>query len=130
MRLLLILAAVAMSFPAGAQQKEKKPFDGPRLEVEPEEHDFGSAQQNQKLSHEFTVKNTGSEEVVIRRIATSCGCAAALVSEKTIAPGGSTTLVVTLETRKYRGVVQKSVSIASNDKRRVHTFHVKAFVEP
>lgn len=103
--------------------------EGPRVEIEPEEFDFGSLPQHDKVVHEFTVTNTGTEELEIRRIATSCGCTAALASDRSVAPGESTILRVTLETRKYKGVVEKSVSIATNDRERVHTVRVKAFVE-
>jgi hypothetical protein len=99
------------------------------MEIEPSEHDFGPARQDQKLVYDFVVKNTGTEDLTLLRIATSCGCTAALPAERLVPPGGSTTLQVTLETRKYKGVVERSISVASNDRRRVATVRVKAFVE-
>jgi hypothetical protein len=103
---------------------------GARMEIEPSEHDFGSVRQDQKLVYEFVVRNAGTEDLELLRIATSCGCTAALPAERIVPPGGSTTLEVTLETRKYKGVLERSVSVASNDRtRRVGTVHVKAFVE-
>jgi len=102
---------------------------GARMEIEPSEHDFGPARQDQKLVYDFVVKNTGTEDLTLLRIATSCGCAAALPAERLVPPGGSTTLQVTLETRKYKGVLERSISVASNDRRRVGTVRVKAFVE-
>jgi hypothetical protein len=118
----LLLASLATA------QKDKK-TSGPRLEVQPMEHDFGSLPQHETVVHEFTIVNAGTEELEIRRISTSCGCTAALTSDRSVPPGGTTTLKVTLETRKYRGAIERSVSIASNDPRRVHTVRVKAFVE-
>jgi hypothetical protein len=100
------------------------------MEIQPEEHDFGNAQQNQKLVHRFTVLNTGTEDLVIRRISTSCGCTAAIAADQVVPPGGTTRLDVTLETRNYSGVVQRSVSVASNAPDRVRTVRVRAFVEP
>lgn len=130
MTILTILAALAafgaLAAPLPAESSKN---DGPRAEIEPEEFDFGSAQQEQKLVHEFTVRNAGTQELEIRRISTSCGCTAALASDRTVAPGSSTALTVTLETRKYKGVVERSVSIATNDPGRVHTVRVKVFVE-
>jgi Protein of unknown function (DUF1573) len=123
---MILVAALAVSAALVAGTSKS---DGPRAELEPEEFDFGSVQQDQKLVHDFTVRNTGTEELEIRRISTSCGCTAALASDRTVAPGAATTLKVTLETRKYRGVVERSVSIATNDPGRVHTVRVKAFVE-
>jgi hypothetical protein len=99
------------------------------MEIEPSEHDFGPARQDQKLVYDFLVKNTGTEDLELLRIATSCGCTAALPAERIVPPGGSTALQVTLETRKYKGVLERSISVASNDRRRVATVRVKAFVE-
>lgn len=121
---------LAASLVAATSVEAQKKSGGPRMEIEPEEYDFGSVQQDEKLVHEFAIHNTGDEVLEIRRISTTCGCTAALTADKSVAPGESTTLRVTLETRKYRGTIERSVSVASNDPRRVHTVHVKAFVEP
>jgi hypothetical protein len=118
--------ALATADPRNALAQKK---NGPYMEVEPERHDYGNVRQEQKLVHDFTVHNTGTETLVIERISTSCGCTAALVSEKEVAPGNSTTLRVTLDTRKYKGLIHRTVSLASNDKRRVVRVEVQAFVE-
>ena len=112
---------------AGAQPRK---LAAPHMELEPEEHDFGSVAQDTELVYEFNVKNTGSEDLMIRRISTSCGCTAAVTSDRVVPPGGATLLRVTLQTRKRTGVLQKSISVASNDPRHVTTVRVKAFVEP
>jgi hypothetical protein len=128
----LFVVALVIVSSIGAQAGQKSGEDsaeGPRLEIVPESHDFGKVKQNQKLVKDFELKNVGTEELVLGRISTSCGCTAALTSEKTVEPGGSTILKVTFETRRYKGAVQRSVSIASNDPRRVKTLKVKAFVE-
>lgn len=127
--LFLVFLTALVGATASVVLAQEKKADGPQMEIEPEEHDFGNVQQNQNLVHEFTITNTGSEDLIIRRISTSCGCTAALVSENVVPAGESTTLEVKLETRKYKGVVQRSISVASNDKRRVRTVRVKAFVE-
>ncbi len=103
--------------------------NGPRIEIQPESHDFGNVQQNLKLVKEFAVTNIGDEVLIISRISTSCGCTAALTAEKVVKPGKSTNLKVIFETRRYKGAIQRSVSIASNNPRRVRTVKVKAFVE-
>ena len=112
-----------------AQSSRKSKSDGPRIEIEPAKHDFGDVSQSQKLSYEFVVTNTGTEELEIRRLSTTCGCTAAITTDRRVPPGGSTKLQVILETRKYKGVIERSVSVASNDPGRVHTVRLKAFVE-
>ena len=69
---LLLISTVA------SPSAQKKVADGPRMEIFPEVHDFGNSRQNQKLVHEFKIQNTGTEDLVIGRISTSCGCTAAL----------------------------------------------------
>ncbi len=130
LRLVAILALVTLSgMAAEPLRAQAKKGGGPHMEIEPAEHDFGRTRQEQKLVYDFLVRNTGTEDLTLLRIATSCGCAAALPAEHVVPPGGSTTLSVTLETRKFKGVLERSISVASNDRRRVGTVRVKAFVE-
>jgi hypothetical protein len=124
---LALLLVVAGVFPAAGQSAKRTA--GPVIEIDPDEHDFGSARQDQELVHDFIVTNTGTEDLVLSKIVTACGCTAAVAAETIVPPGGSTTLRVTLETRKYKGRIERSISIASNDRKRVTTVRVKAFVE-
>ena len=121
---------VVASLPLASSAAPRKVGAGPSMEIQPEEHDFGNVHRNEKLLYAFTILNTGTEDLVIHRISTSCGCTAALAADRVVPPGGTTKLDVTLETRKYSGVVQRSVSVASNDPNRVRTVRVRAFVEP
>ena len=130
MRLTPVVALATMLLSAAEPlHAQASKSGGPRMEIEPSEHDFGPARQDQKLVYDFLVKNTGTEDLELLRIATSCGCTAALPAQRIVPPGGSTALQVTLETRKYKGVLERSISVASNDRRRVATVRVKAFVE-
>lgn len=121
--------ALMCALASGTGVAQSKSKSGPVMEIEPEEFDFGGVEQDQKLVHEFTIHNVGTEDLEIRRISTSCGCTAAIPAERVVKPGGSTTLEVVLETRKYKGVIDKSVSVASNDRAVVRTVRVRAFVE-
>jgi hypothetical protein len=125
--LMVVFSLLAVSVSATAQSTKRT--SGAVIGIEPSEHDFGRARQDQELVHEFVVTNSGTEDLVLSRIATACGCTAAVAAETVVPPGGSTTLRVTLETRKYKGRIERSVSVASNDRKRVTTVRVKAFVE-
>ncbi len=129
--MLLLALSVLPVFAAGVgdEKADRKPVAGPRMEISPETHDFGNAKQNQALVKEFEIENIGSENLELGRISTSCGCTVAKPEVKLLKPGGKTLLKVTLETRRYKGQLQRSVSIASNDPRRVKTIKVKVFVE-
>lgn len=125
----LLVFVVATAQGQGASKTQSGTINGPRIEIQPESHDFGKVEQNLKLVKDFEVRNIGDEDLVITRISTSCGCTAALTSERVVKPGKTTNLKVTFETRTYKGPVQRSVSVASNDPRRIRTVRVKAFVE-
>ena len=103
--------------PAFAEEpRPRGPSKGPRIVVEPASFDFGQALKNKELMKQFSVRNFGSQDLVIARVSTTCGCTAALLNEKdkVIRPGGSAPLQVKLRTLAP-GRLQKSVLIKSND---------------
>ena len=115
------LIAACLLVPAGAEDAKKAvvapvlDVKGPRISVEPASFDFGKAVQNKTLSKEFSIKNYGTEDLVIENVSTTCGCTAALLDSKVIKPGGTSPLRVTLETRSYSGKVERKILIRSND---------------
>jgi hypothetical protein len=120
-RVLLFIVAAFLLVPAGAEDTKKTAaapvpdLKGPRISVEPQSFDFGKAVQNKTLAKEFSIKNYGTEDLVIENVSTTCGCTAALLDSKVVKPGGTTPLRVTLETRSYSGKVERKILIRSND---------------
>jgi hypothetical protein len=110
----IALLAAASLLAAGAAAEERPP-SGPRIRVEPESFDFGKALPDKVLRREFTVRNFGDAPLVIEGVSTTCGCTAALTAKSRVEPGGSTSLRVTLETRRYSGRVERQVLVRSND---------------
>jgi len=88
---------------------------GPHISVDPAEVSFGKASQNKTLTKEFTIHNTGKEDLIIQDVSTSCGCTAAVLGEKTVKPGGTTPMKVELQTRTAVGKIERTVVIRSND---------------
>ena len=114
MRRWLALLAAASLLAAGTAAEEKEP-SGPRIRVDPESFDFGKALPDRVLRREFTIRNFGDAPLVIEGVSTTCGCTAALTAASRVEPGGSTSLRVTLETRRYSGRVERQVLVRSND---------------
>jgi len=114
-RLVTALVTLSLSLSALAAGEEKAAAKGPRISVEPESFDFGRTVQNKTLEKEFTIRNFGTEDLVIENVSTSCGCTVASGYAKTIKPGGKTPLTVKLETRAYTGHLTRSVMVRSND---------------
>jgi hypothetical protein len=104
---------------------------GPRIAVEPTSFDFGSALPQKTLTKEFSLKNLGSAELVIESVSTTCGCTVGQLETRTLKPGMSVPLRVSLETRSYSGALQRAVLIRSNDPTRgLLEVKVQANVQP
>lgn len=128
-RVLLGLVAAAL-LAAGAASGRTEEQKTPRIRVEPETFDFGKALPARTLRKEFTLSNFGDAALVIENVSTTCGCTAALASDTKLAPGSSTMLRVTLETRSYSGKLERQVLVRSNDpKTPLLTVKVSATVE-
>ncbi len=90
-------------------------YKGPRIQFDKEVWDFGKTKQGKILNHVFKFRNTGDTTLLIKNVRTSCGCAAALVSDKEIPPNKNGEVKVTFNTRGYGGKVSKYIYIESND---------------
>jgi hypothetical protein len=111
--ILVSLAAAASAAPSATPSATAG--KGPRIAVEPASFDFGQALMNKTLTKDFILHNFGDEPLRIGDVTTSCGCTAALPSERVIPPGGHTRLSVSLQTRSSEGRLQKTVYVGSND---------------
>ncbi|MCX8159497.1 MAG: DUF1573 domain-containing protein [Candidatus Saccharicenans sp.] len=87
----------------------------PKAEFRETSRDFGRIKQGEVVSHEFTFRNSGNAVLVVKNVSTSCGCTAALVSQKEIPPGREGKIKVTFDSRGYAGKVIKYVYFESND---------------
>ncbi|MBE0645689.1 MAG: DUF1573 domain-containing protein [Bacteroidetes bacterium] len=83
---------------------------------------FGEIDQNETVEHTFIFKNTCEETIEIGSARASCGCTAAVVSEKVIPPGGEAQIQVKFTPpRGTRGKVTKTVSLYLKDDQKPHT---------
>jgi uncharacterized protein DUF1573 len=114
----VILAGPQSPSPTPADETQPAPpVSGPRIAVEPPSFDFGKALPQKELHREFSIRNFGTEDLVIANVSTSCGCTAALLdpAKKTVKAGGSAPLRVSLTTAASPGPMSKSVLVRSND---------------
>lgn len=87
----------------------------PKLVVEQPIFDFGKVLQGQTVQHTFRFSNDGDEPLQIEKVKSSCGCTAALVSAKTLAPSESGEVQANFDSTRFRGAVAKTISLYSND---------------
>lgn len=88
-----------------------------RIEVPEPDHDFGAVRQGdvKSISHTWTLKNAGEENLLLTKVKPSCGCTAAVASATEIAPGATATLRATLNPKGKFGSQSISVRVSTND---------------
>lgn len=88
---------------------------GPKIEVNEIDHDFGKVEQQTNAETNFTITNRGTDTLQIMSANPSCGCTAAVLGDKKLAPGKSTALKVTFDPHnKAEGPFTKVITIVSN----------------
>ena len=94
---------------------EASTLKAPRMILNENQHDFGTVKEGQVLDLKVAFKNTGDGELKIGDVKTSCGCTAAVVSNKNISPGGAGELRIELDTANREGKITRTVTVNSND---------------
>jgi ribosomal protein L19 len=90
-------------------------------------HDFGTISKGDNGTTEFTFKNTGKEPLIISNAQGSCGCTVPLWPKEPIAPGASSSIKVTYDTKRV-GAFTKTVTITSNAQTASKTITIKGVV--
>jgi uncharacterized cupredoxin-like copper-binding protein len=78
-------------------------------------HDFGNVKEGKTVEYTFKFTNKGSAPLEIKKVRTSCGCTAALLSSKKLDPGSEGTLKVELDTKNRSGKMSRTITVESND---------------
>jgi len=120
LRFILFLSIMlAALFLAGCNSQVNFQAKGPQIKLSETFFDLGDVNPDSGLrTEEFIVKNTGTEDLEIYSVSTSCGCTEAEVDEKLIPPGRETKLTVTYDPSVHPGLVgniERVVYIQSND---------------
>ncbi len=87
----------------------------PQLVVEQLNYDFGEVLQGGKVDFTFRFRNAGDEVLEVGNVRSSCGCTAALLSARRIAPGDVGELQATFDSTRFQGAVTKVISLDAND---------------
>lgn len=87
----------------------------PKLECDQSVYDFGTVDGEKSVSHTFQIRNAGDSELVIRKIFAPCGCTSFLLSSKTLPPGETISIPVTVSLSGRKGLQEKGVFLETND---------------
>jgi hypothetical protein len=88
------------------------PAQSPTSFFEQSSHDFGSVQRGPLLTHHYKLTNTSQQQVHIAGARVSCGCVAAQAVKDTLAPGESTSVYATMDTRRFTGAKQVTIYVS------------------
>ena len=89
--------------------------NGPKIEFDETEFDFGKAEEGEDVEHVFTFRNVGDKPLSIHKVLTSCKCTGALTTSGEVPPGGQGEIKVTFRTQGFQGAVEKSLAVECND---------------
>jgi len=90
-------------------------WSAPQVTAEVLEYDFGEVIQGDKVNYTFRFRNTGDELLMIGSVHSSCGCTAALLSSKQIAPGDVGEIKTTFDSDNFRNKIHKTITLETND---------------
>lgn len=87
----------------------------PRVEFNTTSYDFGEKAEGEPVEYNFTIKNTGKSDLLIRKVKASCGCTTVQPSKNILKPGESTEIKALFRTNGYSGRQSKSITVITND---------------
>jgi hypothetical protein len=91
-------------------------FSGQKLKLaDAYSWDFGKVKEGIVLRHTFTLKNESPSELIIQKLASSCGCTASFASNYKIPPAGVSRIKVVFRTKGYSGKVKQFVYVHTNN---------------
>ncbi len=126
-------AMLAIASPMRAQEKATTTLDYTKcMEVQgTSDYNFGKIDQDASVEHTFILKNTCGTTVELDNPRASCGCTAALMTEKVIAPGGEAKIQVKFKPPQgTRGKTSKTVSVfVKGDANPIHVLRFNADVK-
>lgn len=122
-----VMATIEEYFPP---MTEAEMAQAPRLQLDKMKHDFGNVKEGILLETEFVITNNGKQDLNIRTTKANCGCTVSTPEKDTLAPGESSKIKVTFDTKGRRGNQYKTVTIFSNDPMApTQTVNIKADVK-
>lgn len=85
----------------------------PDIVFDHQTYDFGTIAEKQ--SHTFTFTNKGNACLVLKYVATGCGCTTAEYTQEPVEPGKTGTVVVSFDpTAQRAGAFRKSITVYTN----------------
>jgi len=111
----ILLFSALPAFQVLAQKEVvQKPLSKAKIQFTEKQHDFGDIVQGESVSYKFAFQNTGTEPLMILNVQTTCGCTAPEWPKKPIPAGEAGEIVVTFNSSKKIGRVNKIITVFTN----------------
>lgn len=117
-KLVLLIGIMVMTLGLAKAQDVKVSGDGPEIQFEKLEHNYGDVPYNANEGYvecEFHFTNTGNEPLILQKPKSTCGCTVPSWPKEPILPGNSDVIKVTYRSTKV-GKIDKSITVNSNAK--------------
>lgn len=117
---LIFLATALVAVIGCSKQEEAAPQTqpeaaAPKAVAVEDFFDWGSIRQGDVVEHKFQLRNTGTADLLIKKVTSSCGCVAAVASANTIPPGQTGEVSAKFDSAGRQGPSRKTVSVFTND---------------
>lgn len=89
--------------------------NAPAIEFSNTTFNFGKLTQGEKVDHEYTFKNNGKSDLLIRKVNASCGCTAILMDKMIVPPGQSSSIKASFNSAGKSGAQNKTITVITND---------------
>ena len=109
------LSITANSVEDFGKLNKKELENAPVATFDKKEVNFGDIKPGEKAVCDFTLKNTGKRDLIVRKTRASCGCTAVTIGQNTIAPGESIVIRATFDSQGKSGRQNKSITVITND---------------
>ena len=111
---------------SASNKVEKKNI--PVITLEEGVHDFGEVIQGERVSYSFKFTNTGGSDLVITRVASTCGCTVGYYPTEPIKPGQTGEIEASFDSHKRKGYQNKKLTILANTEPSATEIRIKAKV--
>ena len=88
--------------------------DIPEMSFKKKVHDFKDVFEGEKVEHKFRFTNTGTSELVISSVNTSCGCTISDYPKKPLKPKESSYIKVIFDSKNKNGFFHKAIEVRAN----------------
>lgn len=92
-------------------------------------HDFGRIKAGEVVTTDFTMTNTGKQDIIIYDAKAACGCTIPEYPDAPLKPGASQVISVRFNSEGKTGYNDKTVLVHTNGNPAVYTLHILAEVQ-